>query len=283
MLIEIIKFLFLSGLIVIISKYFLVKLLRKLGEVLNLKPNTIGNVAGIATSVPELLTISISSLSGLADASIFNVLSSNIINFIQYIASIKLNNNQKKIKNKGIMTDLILVVSTIIIPIVLIFLNVEINIILVPLFILLLFGFYYISGNAHKLYLNKEDKEMADEIEKEKKWERGNRRKATRYTIYLVVVAILLFVVGNYLGDTLEALCNYFGVPQILIGIILGFVTSIPELITFFESQKHHNISGENNMVGVVEATNNLLTSNIMNLFVIQSIGIVLYSIVTIF
>ena len=279
MIIEIIKFLFLSGLIVIISKYFLVTLLRKLGEVLNLKPNTIGNVAGIATSVPELLTISISSLSGLMDASIFNVLSSNIINFIQYFTAIILNNNKKEIKNKGILTDLILVVFTIIIPIILIILNIQVNLLLVPVFILFLFGFYYISGNAHKLYLSKQEKEMEYEIEREKRWERGNKRKAKKYTIYLIIVAILLFIVGNALGNTLENLCNYFGVPQVLVGIFLGFVTSIPELITFFESQKHHKKINDS-MIGVVEATNNLLTSNIMNLFVIQSIGIILYSIV---
>ena len=153
------------------------------------------------------------------------------------------------------------------------------NLLLVPVFILFLFGFYYLSGNAHKLYLNKEDKEMADEIEKEKRWERGNRKKARKYVIYLLIVAVLLFIVGNELGDTLENLCNYFGVPQVLIGILLGFVTSIPELITFFESQKHHKKSSDS-MIGVVEATNNLLTSNIMNLFAIQSIGIILYIIV---
>ena len=276
MLIEIVKFLFLSGLIVLMSKYFLVTLLRKLGEVLNLKANTIGNVAGIATSVPELLTISISSLSGFADASIFNVLSSNVINFIQYIASIKMNNNGKEIKNKGILTDLVLVVATIIIPLLLIYLNIEGNLILVPIFILLMLGIYYISGNAHKLYLGKEEKEISDEIEKEKKWERGNKRKATKYTIYLIIVGILLFAVGNALGNCLENLCIRFRIPQILIGIFLGFVTSIPELITFFESQKHHK-NKEDTLLGVVEATNNLLTSNIMNLFVIQSIGIVLY------
>lgn len=279
MIIEIIKFLFLSGLIVIISKYFLVTLLRKLGEVLNLKPNTIGNVAGIATSVPELLTISISSLSGLMDASIFNVLSSNIINLIQYFTAIILNNNKKEIKNKGILTDLILVAFTIVIPIILIIFNIEVNLLLVPVFIIFLFGFYYISGNAHKLYLSKQEKEMEDEIEREKRWERGNKRKAKKYTIYLIIVAILLFIVGNALGNTLENLCNYFGVPQVLVGIFLGFVTSIPELITFFESQKHHKKINDS-MIGVVEATNNLLTSNIMNLFVIQSIGIILYSIV---
>ena len=89
---------------------------------------------------------------------------------------------------------------------------------------------------------------------------------------------VLLFVIGNLLGGTLETLCRRFGISEFVIGIVLGFVTSIPELITFFESQKHHS-SKRNNMLGVVEATNNLLMSNMMNLFVIQSLGIIIFTI----
>ena len=66
---------------------------------------------------------------------------------------------------------------------------------------------------------------------------------------------------------------------QVIIGILLGFITSIPELITFFESQRHYKNRDSNNMLGVVEATNNLLTSNMLNLFMIQSIGILIYAI----
>lgn len=84
---------------------------------------------------------------------------------------------------------------------------------------------------------------------------------------------------GNLLGNTLENLCNRFNIPELVIGMILGFVTSIPELITFFEAQKHHK-KEENNILGVVEATNNLLMSNILNLFIIQSIGIIIFYLV---
>ena len=83
MLIEFIKFLIYSGIIVIISKYVLVTTLRKLAETLNLKPKTVGDIAGYATSMPELLTIGTSSFSGLISASIVNVISSNVINLIR--------------------------------------------------------------------------------------------------------------------------------------------------------------------------------------------------------
>ena len=58
---------------------------------------------------------------------------------------------------------------------------------------------------------------------------------------------------------------------------MLGIITSIPELITFFESQKHYK-KRKNVMLGVVEATNNLLISNMLNLFIIQTIGIVVFA-----
>lgn len=53
-------------------------------------------------------------------------------------------------------------------------------------------------------------------------------------------------------------------------------MTSIPELITFIESQKHHG-KNSNDTEGVIEATSNLFASNMLNLFIIESIGIVIF------
>ena len=275
---EFMKFIIYSGLIVLISKYILVKTLRKLAENLNLKPKTVGDVAGYATSVPELLTISTSSLRGLQAASVYNILSSNIINFIQYIASIVANKNRKAFENRAIKIDIILVILTIAIPITLMWLNIDINLNIVPIFILLYALFVYINNNAHKLYLENEDKELEKQIQEEEKTEIGNTRKTVLYIGILIVTGILLFVVGDLLGETLENLANIFHISQTIIGILLGFTTSIPELITFFEAQKHYK-QQDDNILGVVEATNNLLTSNILNLFIIQVIGVLIYAI----
>lgn len=280
MIIEILKFIIYSSLIVVISKYVLVITLRKLAESLNLKARTVGNIAGYATSVPEFLTIITSSIRGLSGASVYNILSSNMINFIQYYVSIVLNKNFDKIKNKAILTDIILVILTILIPIILLMLNIEIDLFVVPGFIILYFLFIYLNNNVHKLYLKKEDKKLEREIENEKRWEKGNKKKILKYSITLLFSTIILFIIGELLGNTLENLCNAFNVSQIIIGILLGFLTSLPELITFFESQKYHK-SSKNKMLGVVEATNNLLTSNVLNLFVIQTIGIVMIHLIS--
>lgn len=274
---EILRFLFFSGLIVLISKDILVKTLRNLAENLNLKPKTVGDIAGVATSVPELLTISASSFNGLISASIYNVLSSNVINLIQYCVAIVLNKNQKAFKNKAIRVDVILVVITIILPLAFILLKTELKLVMAPILILLYFGFKKINSNVHELYLKKEDMEIENAQNKENRWERENKGKVAKNVCVLIATGTLLFVVGNLLGDTLETLCSRFNVPELIVGIVLGFVTSLPELITFFESQKHHK-SAQNDMLGVIEATNNLLMSNVMNLFIIQSIGIVIFS-----
>ena len=280
LIIEFLKFIVYSALIVIIAKYILVSTLRKLAEALNLKPKTVGDIAGYATSAPELLTITTASFSGLMSASSINVLSSNIINLIQYIFAIFLNKNQKTLRNKAIKVDLILVLLTIILPIVLLKFNIEMNIAIVPLFIILYTLFRFLNNNVHKLYLKNEDEKLETKIEKEAKWEKGNKKKITKYIIYLFITGILLFIVSELLGNNLELLCNSFGISQGVIGILLGFITSIPELITFFESQKHYKKQNNSELLGVVEATNNLFTSNILNLFVIQTIGILIFQII---
>ena len=288
---EVVQFLFYTGLIVIISKYVLVRTLRSLAENLKLKPKTVGDIAGVATSVPELLTISASSLSGLNTAGIYNIISSNVINLIQYFASILLNKNQKFFRNKAVFIDVILVIITIILPILVVWVGVEVDLKMVPILLLLYIGFVRIDRNAHKLYLK--DAEDANDVEdvkyvgdvkktkhENKEWQKGSqvdKKTVAKNICILIITSVLLFFIGELLGNTLENLCRKFNVPELMIGIILGFATSIPELITFFEAQKHHS-KEQNNIHGVVEATNNLLTSNMMNLFIIQSIGILIAS-----
>lgn len=276
MFFEIVKFIIYAGLIVLIAKYILVTTLRKLAENLNLKPKTVGNIAGYATSIPELLTVGVSSIQGLVGTSIFNILSSNIINLTQYLASIIINKNKKAFNNPAIRIDLIMVMITIIIPIFLVFKNIEMNLIFVPLFLILYSLFIYLNKNIHKLYLEKEDKELEKKIQEEEEKERGNTRKTLLYTMILIGAGILLYVVAELLGDTLYQLCYKLNISQTVIGILLGFITSIPELITFFEAQKHYKKKKQDEILGVVEATNNLLTSNLLNLFIIQSIGILI-------
>ena len=273
MFLELIKFLIYSILIVLISKYILVRLLRSFALNLNLSSKAVGNIAGIATSIPELLTVSFSAFAGLISTSVFNIISSNTINLCQYILAVFLNKNQKQLKKKGLKIELLLVLFTILIPIFMLVLDIDFEIQVVPIFILLFIFFYYINSNLHKLYFKKEE-----EISNEQNNSKKNSKKSKifiiiKYTIYLLIASIVLYWIGDQLSIVLEELAKIFNISEIVLGFALGFITSLPELITFFESQKHHK---DEKTEGIVEATNNLLASNTLNLFIIQSIGIII-------
>ena len=273
MLLEIFKFIFYAILIVLISKYLLVINIRKIAEKLNLKSKTVGEIAGISTSIPEVLTVTVTSISGLYATSIFNVFSSNIINLIQYIISIIINKNIRLLKNKALIVNLILVIITILLPVILLILKIQTSTILIPIFLILYILFLSITNRLHKKYLK-----SVDEIAEEYQYKKDKNPIAINVVI-LIIATMLLYIIGEMLGNTLENLCYSFGIQEALIGFILGFITSIPELVTFFESQKHHKEEGKDKFFGVVEASNNLLTSNMLNLFIIQTIGLVIIQI----
>lgn len=279
--IEIVKFIIYSSIIVLISKLALVKLLRKIAEILDLSPKAVGNVAGFATSMPELLTVFFSSLQGLYGTSIYNIISSNVINFVQYIWSIIINKNIRVLRNRALKIELGMCILTIIIPVVMVLVGMEANLTIVPIFLLLFVLLYYIKGNAYKIHkISEMSTKETKEIEEEKKWVKNKHQLALITFLKLLGVGVILFIVGNWLGNTLDTLSNAFNIPQAIIGIILGFVTSIPELITFVEAQKHHS-KNTNDTQGVIEATSNLFASNMLNLFVIESIGIITYIIIS--
>lgn len=275
MWIEIGKFFLYAIFIVIVSKVILVKSLRKLAENLQLKSRVIGNIAGVATSIPELLTVTVSSFRGLTETSLYNIISSNVINFIQYSISLIVNKNYHLIRNKGILIQIFLVILTIIFPIILLKVENVFHIMIVFILIVIYLIFYWISKKIHEKYLNYEEIKM----EKVKKEEIGNHKNKQSYIYigYILIAGILLYFIGDALGNVLENLAEHFRIAEWILGSLLGMITSIPELVTFFEAQKHYIKNKDEVLLGVIEATNNLLTSNMLNLFIIQAIGICIY------
>lgn len=105
-----------------------------------------------------------------------NVFSSNILNLIQYIISLMANKNTIVLKKKALKIDLGLVILTILIPAMLLILDIGTSIKLVPVFLILYIIFRRINTNAHKLYLEKESKEIEKELNDEILRRRRKRR-----------------------------------------------------------------------------------------------------------
>lgn len=279
---EIIKLIIYILLIVFVSKQIMMKSIKNIAIGLNLKSKTIGQIEGLTTSIPELFTVSLSSIAGLPEASVVNILSSNFINITQYAFTIILNKNAKILKNKALIIDILLAIITIIIPFYIIKNNINFGISFSILFIILFFFFLKINSNAHSLYLKEYEERIENkkhkEIKEEKKWKSKKKKVIIKNIIYLIVSIAILFLVGDKLNTNLSSLCNRFSMPQYIVGFILGIGTSIPELITFIEAQRNKRLEKNKNL-GVIEATNSLLSSNMLNLFIIQSIGVILFEI----
>ena len=212
MIYEIIKFLIYSILIVVVAKYVLVKALRRIAENLNLSSKVVGNVAGTATSVPELLTVSIASFSGLIEISVFNILISNIINLIQYFGTIILNKNFKLLKNKALIFDMFLVFITICIPLLFIVNRVTLNINFIPAFIILYFLFIYLNARTHICYLNIESDNL-----KKKNNDIKNIITIIIDIFVLILSVIILFFISNRIEEVLKNLFFSFKISQTIV------------------------------------------------------------------
>ena len=73
---------------------------------------------------------------------------------------------------------------------------------------------------------------------------------------------------------------NKLGFPQWAVGWILGFITSLPELTTFFAIFSAAKKRGEKSDASLQSNLDNLAASNMSNLGLIFPIGISVYLIV---
>lgn len=285
LLFNIILFITLVLAIVLVTRNLMIISIRKIAIYLRWNNNVVGQLLGYATSTPELINAFVAASIGMMSASIFNVLSSNIVNIIFVLLVSSKYNRLKSLKHKKFRTDYIFVIVTLLIPILLIFTNFSENILSVP-FLMIVYGmFLYLS--KYNNYFEEENEELEiyekrvklSEYKLKKKHLSLDRRKKVLKSFGILVLSlVILYFLGNYLGDTLESLGNNFKIPGYIIGIVMGVITSIPELITFMSSYKRHRrYKSINKDKGAVEVINNLVTSNVSNLCIIQTAAILTY------
>ena len=81
-----------------------------------------------------------------------------------------------------------------------------------------------------------------------------------------------LYFLGSQLGDSVYSLGFAFGVPAVVLGGLAAIATSLPEFTTFYSSFAKNGSSAS------TEVVHNLLASNVSNLLIIQTIGVIVYN-----
>jgi len=96
--------------------------------------------------------------------------------------------------------------------------------------------------------------------------------------IFVTGALIAIIIAGIFLGDSTATVVDELGVPPAIAGWILGFVTSIPEMVTFFavySAAKKNGTLGDLN--DTQEALDNLTGSNMANVGFVYPLGLLAY------
>ena len=234
------------------------------GSRLKFSTKTRGQIIGYATSVPELTIVLISAFNGIFDAGLWNIVSSNVINWLLFITAVLAFKQQADLINRRFIDEILFGLFSVIIPLVLHRIAPKPSLGAV-FFLMAVFAIYKVAD--HLLYHRDE---MRDE-------ETGPRQSGMAVGVAMMVIGLIVILfAGKFIGASAKRLIISLGAPSWLIGWILGLVTSIPELTSFFEIYRVEKRKDRLHLTkDTQQALDAMVTSNMMNLCIILPVGIV--------
>ena len=249
--------------IIFFVKYGLLRGIDHVANALNWTPKTRGQVTGYATSVPELVCLVAAGLAGVWEAGLWNIASSNIINATLMLAAVLYFRQFGELFNRRFRDELAFAGLAVVIPIALMYGGWDKQWYLVPC----LLGFFVFYKFVDKR-LNQPNKDEHDETT-------GNLPMGM---ILGITALIAIIVAGIFLGDATKMVVEKLGVNPVLTGWILGVVTSIPEMVSFFAvysaSRREGNLHELND---TQEALDNLTGSNMANVGIVYPLGLLAF------
>ena len=222
-----------------------------------------GKATGYATSVPELVALVAAGLSGVWEAGLWNIASSNLINMSLAITAVLYFKRGGDIVDRRFAKELSFAGLGILAPLVLMQAGADTHWSVIPV-LLASFGIY--------LLLDKGDGELPDGQP-----EVGDVGAAAGFLMIAVSLGLIVLA-GEFLGSATRDVVQIMGVPAIAAGWILGVVTSLPEAVTFFTvfSEKRAG-GGEDRKGQIQELLDNLAASNMSNSGLIYPLGLAIF------
>jgi Ca2+/Na+ antiporter len=254
---------FLGAAVILITRYLLIEGIQYTSDAWHWPQKVRGQVFGYATSVPELVGTVGTASKGLLGAGLWNIAASNIINLTLFVVALLYYRRGKQLIKVKFADEVGFSLGAIAIPAALVLLDSWAE---SPWTALGLFLFF-ISYLVVDQWLNSEG-----ELEEEP----GARGDQGIKGITLILAGLIgIVIAGNYLGIVAESIVVNFKVPEWAVGWILGAITSLPELTTFFAVFAAGKDSPDDK--DCQESLDNLAASNMSNLGLIYPIGIMVY------
>jgi Ca2+/Na+ antiporter len=222
-----------------------------------------GKATGYATSVPELVALVAVGLSGVWDAGLWNIASSNLINLGLATTALVVYRRGPELMDRRFAKELSFAGLGIAAPLIMMQFGIDTH----PAVIVVLLACF-----ALYIVVDKSDGELPTDSS-------GVADSGPWRGLALCAVSLgLIVLAGKFLGASTRDVVHQMGVPAIAAGWILGFVTSLPEAVTFFEvfSTKR---AGENpdHKAQIQELLDNLSASNMSNSGLIYPLGLAIY------
>lgn len=255
-----------AAVVVAAVKYLLISGIGNISAVFKLSAKTRGQVIGYATSIPEFTVLIAGAFAGVFNAGLWNITSSNIINCALFLTTVMAYRQQLDLKSKWFRDEIIFGVLSVILPLFLLSMNLEI-------------GF----GAASGLILFFVAYRVCDKLFNKKGIpaplpEGAENGTLTKGLLYLAFGVATILIAGRFLSISAGNLIIYFNIPAWAVGWILGFITSISELSSFIEIYKIHEPKRRKGYIkDTQEAIDALVTSNISNIGLILPLGIIIY------
>jgi len=229
-----------------------------------------GQILGYATSTPELVVVVSSALSGVFEAGFWNIASSNIINCALFASAILAYRQHRELFNVGFIDEAAFAIISVAVPVVLFRLDVPIT-----AGVAIGLGAFFVVYKVLDKVFN--PKPVCPESSDQRP--PGSLGKGL---LLLTVGLLLVIVAGKFLGQSAAVLVRKVGTPAWLVGWILGLITSVPEMTSFFEIYRLSRERGTLRLThDTQECLDALVASNMSNLGIILPIGALVFILVS--
>lgn len=234
-----------------------------------------GQVTGYATSVPELVCLVSAGLAGVWEAGLWNIASSNIINSILMLCAVLFYRQFKELLNVRFIDEIGFASLAVLLPIVLMHFGMDQQWYLVPI----LFGFFLVYRYVDRR-MNRVRPDSPEEVETE-----DAAVGSLPFGLIIGISALIaIAIAGIFLGEATASVVEDIGVRPEIAGWILGVVTSIPELVSFFAIYAASSRAGKSQSLNdTQEALDNLTGSNMANVSIVYPFGLTAYLLASLF
>ena len=254
--------------VVLITRFLLIKGIQLTSDAWRIPRKVQGQIMGYATSTPELVGTVSTAAKGLLGAGLWNVTASNIINLILFMVTALYFGRSKVLAKRKFADEIGFALGAIVLPVILVTREQWAK---SPWAALVLFGFFVTYVVLDKV-LNRPNLDVKEDDTPK------DPSKGPKGIVYILLGIVGIIIVGNFLGDVAKSIVDQMSVPQWAVGWILGVITSLPELTSFYAvfalaKDRDGDESCQQNL-------DNLAASNMSNVGLIYPIGIIVYLLV---